>query len=236
VSDNLNVYLVDDEGPAIKRLKRLLDEVDGCRVIGSSSSGASALSDCARLQPEVIFLDVEMPGLDGVEVARRLGRMKQPPALIFVTAFERYAVDAFDLAAVDYLVKPVRRERLLQALERARKQRVLPGRTPVLTARLADRTMTIPLDDVRVLQAEDKYTSVYYVGGLALIEDSLISLEERFPEWLLRVHRNALVARRHLRSLFRDEAGNERVEIDDVECRPEVSRRNLPSVRRELRS
>lgn len=232
----LGIYLVDDEMPAIRRLERLLIELDGCCLVGSATSPDQALAECAELPVDVVFLDVEMPGLDGVELARRLGVMNPAPVVVFVTAFEQYAVDAFDVAAVDYLVKPVRRERLVQALERARLACRQRGPEPVLTARLGERIMNIRLSQVRVLMAEDKYTVVHHVGGTALIEESLVSLEQRFARELLRVHRNALVARRFLRALRRDAGGLDRVEVDDADCQPEVSRRQLPLVRRALKA
>jgi two-component system, LytTR family, response regulator AlgR len=235
LTEELGVYLVDDELPALRRMGRMVEEIEGCRVLGSNQSSDQALIECARLPVDVIFLDVEMPGLNGVELARRLKRLQPEPVLVFVTAFERYAVDAFDVAAVDYLVKPVRPERLAQAMDRARQACRLRAPEPVLQARLGERVMNIPLSRVRVLLAEDKYTSVHHVGGIALIDDSLVSLEQRFPRDLLRVHRNALVSQRHLRALLRDAEGTDRVELDDVECRPEVSRRQLPLVRRALK-
>lgn len=235
MSAELGVYVVDDEPLAIQRLERLLADVEGFRWQGSSTSPQQALLDCAERPVDIVLLDVEMPGLSGVEAARRLAVRKPAPVLVFVTAFEKYAIDAFDVAAVDYLVKPVRQERLVQALERARQACRLRAPDPVFMARLGDRVMRIPLSRVRVLLAEDKYTSVHHADGVALIEDSLVSLEQRFPRELLRVHRNALVARRHVRALLKDSEGVDRVELDDVECKPEVSRRQLPQVRRALK-
>lgn len=236
MSAPLGIYLIDDELPAIRRLERLLAELDDCCLVGSATSPELALKECAELPVDVVFLDVEMPALDGVELARRLGVLKPSPIVVFVTAFEQYAVDAFDVAAVDYLVKPVRKERLVQALERARMACRQRGPEPVLTARLGERVMSIRLSQVRVLMAEDKYTVVHHAGGTALIEESLVSLEQRLPQELLRVHRNALVARRYLRALRRDSNGLDRVEVDDVDCQPEVSRRQLPLVRKALKA
>ncbi|MFU8831666.1 MAG: LytR/AlgR family response regulator transcription factor [Wenzhouxiangella sp.] len=232
----LRIYLVDDEAPAVQRLERLLTEIGGCEVIGTTTRPEAAEADCARLLPHLVLLDVEMPGMDGVALGRKLAGLAKPPALVFVTAYEGYAVDAFDLAAVDYLVKPVRRQRLEQALARVRAAAPRVEREPALTARLGERVLAIPIHTIRVLLADDKYTSVHYIGGVALVDDSLVSLEERYPDRFLRVHRNALVARRHLRALARDSGGRDHVEVDGVDCRPEVSRRNLPAVRRELHS
>ena len=237
MSDRLRVLLVDDEAPAVRRLIRLLDEQPLAECVGSAANAEAALESCIRLHPDVVLLDVEMPGMDGVSAARRMQRLERPPQVIFVTAFERYAVDAFDLQALDYLVKPVRAERLGQALQRAAGLRVRPqSRRPSLSARLGERLLAIPLDDIRVLLAEDKYTCVHHLGGQSLIEDSLLSLEERYSERFVRVHRSALVSLRHLRALYRDEHGHERVEVAGCDVHPEVSRRNLAAVRRLLKS
>lgn len=237
MTGGLKVLVVDDEAPAVRRLERLLSARDDAVCVGAAHNGEQALDAAARLRPDVVLMDVEMPGIDGVEAAHRLQSQASPPAIIFVTAFERYAVDAFDLQAVDYLVKPVRAERLGQALERAAAAKSRASTGPAtLSARLGERLLAIRVADIRLLQAEDKYTCVHHLGGEALIEDSLLSLEDRFGDRFLRVHRSALVSRRHLRALFRDEQGHDRVEIDDCPIQPEVSRRNLAAVRRALQS
>lgn len=235
MSDGLKVLVVDDEAPALRRLERLLSASGEAVCVGTADNGEQALEACRRLRPDVVLMDVEMPGIDGVEAARRLQAVPQPPAVIFVTAFERYAVDAFDLQAVDYLVKPVRAERLAQALERAAAKARTSSAPDALSVRLGERLLAVPVGDIRLLQAEDKYTCVHHLGGEALIEDSLLSLEDRFGDRFLRVHRSALVSRRHLRALFRDEQGCDRVEIDDCPVQPEVSRRNLAAVRQALK-
>ncbi len=236
MSNSLGALLVDDEQPALRRLKRLIDELDDCHVLGLCSESDQVLTAVRELEPDVVFLDVEMPGLGGLELAQSLRRLERPPAVVFVTAFERYAVQAFELEAVDYLVKPVRRERLLRTLTRVRSELVNEAAThPSLNARLGDRVTMVPLTDVRVLLAEDKYTSVHHVNGVHLLEESLVNLEQRFPHRFLRVHRNALVSRMHLRGMFRDPAGRDHVEVADVDCAPEVSRRNLAQVRRQLK-
>ncbi len=228
------VLIIDDEAPATSRLERLVADQDNAVVCGVEHDAQRAIDRCRELQPDAVLLDVEMPGLDGLALAAQLKQLASPPAVIFITAFEQYAVEAFDLAAVDYLVKPVRPERLERALGRARRRSF--GAGAVLTSRIGDRTISVPIDDVRALVAEDKYTVVHYSGGLALVEDSLVSLEERFSDCFLRVHRKALVARMFLRGLHRDEEGQERVEIEGTEYCPPVSRRNLPAIRKLLRS
>lgn len=234
MSARQRVLIVDDEPPATRRLERMVAERTPAFVCGVENDPERVIERCKELQPDVVLLDVEMPGTNGLDLAGHLKQMAMPPAVVFITAFEQYAVDAFDVAAVDYLVKPVRPERLVRALERARLRR--PGSGAVLSSRLGDRTITVPIEDVRALVAEDKYTVVHYSDGMALVEDSLVSLEERFSELFVRVHRKALVGRRFLIGLHRDAEGRERVDIKGTDYCPPVSRRNLPSVRKLLRS
>lgn len=235
VSSCLRVLLVDDEAPARDRLARLLEQCENVELIGQCEDGEGLLDLVSSQQLDLVLLDVEMPGADGLDLARQIRSLRNPPEIVFVTAFEGYAVDAFSVRAADYLVKPVRRERLEAALEGVRSRNRRPMAEPMLVARLGDRVTRIPLGEIRALIAEDKYVSVHSIGGIALVEDSLIQLESRFDGQFLRIHRNALVARQHLRALFRDPRGSERVEIDDVDVRPEVSRRNLAEVRRVLK-
>jgi len=224
--------IVDDEPPATRRLERLVGALDDTEICGLEHDASQVVARCRELRPDVVLLDVEMPGLNGVEIAERLRALPSAPVVIFVTAFEHYAVEAFDLDAVDYLVKPVRSERLERALERARVRQ--PDDQATLVSRIGDRTITVPVAEVCALVAEDKYTVVHHAGGMALIEESLVSLEERFPGRFIRVHRKALVARNSLRGLHRDADGQERVEVDGSEYCPPVSRRNLPVVRKLL--
>lgn len=234
VNSRLRVVLVDDEAPARDRLARLLESCEEAELIGQCEDGRALLELCSKQHPDLVLLDVEMPGPDGLELARQIRTLEDPPEIVFVTAFENYAVEAFGVRAVDYLVKPVRLERLRAALDGVRTRARRPGVEPMLVARLADRITRIAIGEIRALIAEDKYVSVHSVGGVALVEDSLVQLESRFEGRFLRIHRNALVSTSHLRSLYRDAQGSERVEIDDVDICPEVSRRNLPAVRRAL--
>ncbi len=234
-SQKLNAVLVDDEPPALERLKRMLEEGGQARAIACLSNPADVESCCKRLHPDLVILDIEMPGVDGVSLARRLAGLSSPPAVIFCTAYENYAVDAFEIDAVDYLVKPIRAQRLNRALERVRRSR-LTSRQDWLSARLGDRLLKIPLASIRVLAAEDKYTCVHHLEGQALVEDSLVSLEQRYPETFMRIHRSTLVSRAHLKALFRDAEGRDLVEVDGVALQPEVSRRNLAEVRKWLQN
>lgn len=230
----LKVMLVDDEPLALSRLRRLLAERDDAELCGEAKNGSRALDLIRETRPEVVLLDVEMPGDSGVSVAEAINRMGDPPVIIFVTAYENYAVEAFGVRALDYLVKPVRPERLGEALARAREARPVTGRR-ALNARVGDRTLRIPLDEVRMLKATDKYTQVVHLSGVHLVDDSLASLEKEFSERFVRIHRATLVSRAHIVELFRDAAGVERLRLAGCEPAPKVSRRNLSYVRRLLR-
>ena len=232
-SKRLRVMIVDDEPPALERLGGMLGEFVGeVEILAYESRAERVPARCRQLQPDLVLLDVEMPGLDGRELAALLARLDPAPAVIFVTAHEHYAVDAFGLAAIDYLVKPVRRERLREALRRARTAR--GGASGWIAGHIGERRVRIPLDRVRVFLAEDKCTLVHATDCMAVIAEPLKALEQRHAGDFLRVHRNALVSRRHLRESYTDPSGIERVRIEGVRIEPEVSRRNRAAVRRAL--
>jgi two-component system, LytTR family, response regulator AlgR len=233
----MKVVIVDDEPLARARLTALLGECDDVESVASVADGEAALAACAEHHPDLLLLDINMPGLDGTELARRLAQRPDPPQVVFCTAYEQYATRAFDLGVVDYLLKPVRLERLREALERARHRVARPagGSVPALTVRLRDEQQRIPLTDVICLQADDKYVTVHHEGGQALIEESLRQLEQAWPEHLLRVHRNCLVSVARLLGLRTLGDGRTVVRLAGSEQMPEVSRRNLAAVRRRLR-
>lgn len=232
----LKILIVDDEAPARSRLRRMLGDASGWSVAGEAGSGDEALAEIRRLSPDAVLLDISMPGLDGMSLARVLDRQSKPPVVIFCTAWPGQALEAFDSGAIDYLVKPVRAERLAAALDKA--ARFARPDTPedaVITATSGHRTEVIALSRVACLLAEDKYTTVHHDGGEALISDSLLELEKAFGEHLLRVHRAALVARGRIRGLLREDGGAVRVLLEGCEAQPLVSRRCLPSVRRVIK-
>ena len=236
----LSILIIDDEPPARSRLRRLLEAVPDCEVVGEAHSGDVALELIGELQPDVLLLDISMPGLDGMTLARTLQNQEPSPAVVFCTAWPDQALEAFDCNAVDYLVKPVRVDRLRVAIDKARRVawRLEPGesRGPFLSSTVAGRTELVAIADVVCLLAEDKYTTVLHGDGKAVINESLVELEKRFPEHFLRVHRNALVARVRIRGLDRSGRGAMCVIMDEIDYRPEVSRRNLPAVRQALKN
>lgn len=230
------VLIVDDEPLARARLAALLGECSGCDVVGSVADGEAALGVLAELQPDVLLLDINMPALSGTALARRLaGRAR--PLLIFCTAYENHALQAFELDAVDYLLKPVRLERLREALQRAQRRLAeLPHeRSAYLHGRLRGAPVRIALDEVICLLAEEKYVVVQHRGGELLIEESLRQLEETYPDQLIRLHRNCLVPPARLLGLKTLPDGRALVRLGGTDLTPEVSRRNLPAIRKLLR-
>ena len=232
----MKILIVDDEPPARARLFHLIHDLGLGEVVGEAGNGHDALVATDTQHPDVVLLDIRMPGMDGLEVARHLSGLESPPSVIFTTAYDDHALAAFETNAIDYLLKPIRRERLTEALGRVvRPTRAQlsglqesvetnPARTH-LSATLFDRLQLVPVAEVRYLKAEHKYVTVGHPDGQLLIEDSLSSLEEEFADRFLRVHRNALIATVYARGLGRDEAGRNIVHLADVEAHIEVSRR-----------
>jgi two-component system response regulator AlgR len=238
-----SVLIVDDEPPARSRLRQLLADLDGFRVVGEAGHGEEALDLCQALRPDVVLLDIRMPGLDGLQVASQLAGWEQRPAVVFTTAYDEYAIQAFEAQAVGYLLKPVRRERLQQTLEHAtrvgRAQLLrLPGsapRTHICVQRPRGLQM-LPVADILCFQADQKYVTAHYPGGEALLDEPLKDLEDEFGDRFLRIHRNALIAVAWLDSLERDDAGTWQVRLK-ADFRPlPVSRRHVGDVKRRLRA
>ncbi|WP_181393997.1 LytTR family DNA-binding domain-containing protein [Stenotrophomonas sp. HMWF003] len=239
----LKVVIADDEPLARERLRSLLAEQPGVEVVAEAENGEQALHACAALQPDLVLLDIAMPGLDGLEAARHLATFDPRPAVVFCTAYDAHALSAFEAAAIDYLMKPVRPERLAAALERART--FLAGRsghpgTPsqqartLLCARLRGSLRLIPIEDIHYLQAEEKYVVVHHARGEDLIEESLKSLEEEFVGRFVRIHRNCLVARHELLELRRNGAGQVQAVLRHGKAPLEVSRRCVASIKQDL--
>jgi len=228
----IRVLIVDDEPPAIERLAAMVAVFSDCELAGCESRSDRVLERCRQLRPDAVLLDVEMPGVNGLELASKMLRLDRAPAIIFVTAHDRYAVNAFDVEAVDYVVKPVRQSRLRQALDRVVSVRA--GAQAWVAARIGERLVRIALDEVRAFTAEDKCTLVHALDAQAVVDEPLISIETEFGDRFVRVHRNALVSRYHLRALFTDRADVVRVEIEGIDLKPEVSRRNQKVIRKFL--
>jgi len=238
----IKVVIADDEPLARERLRTLLAGVADVRVVAEAGDGNAALHACAEHAADMVLLDIAMPGIDGLEAARHLAAFEPPPAVVFCTAYDVHALSAFDAAAVDYLVKPVRPERLMAALDRARTftagrdraaaESATPGKQRThLCARLRGSLRLIPLDDVHYLQADEKYVVVHHARGEDLIEESLKSLEEEFGPRFLRIHRNCLVARQEIVELKRGADGHVHAVLRHGKQPLEVSRRCVAQLR-----
>jgi two-component system response regulator AlgR len=228
----LRALVVDDEQPARARLIALLKELDQVDVVGEAHSAAEVLRLLPTLDPDLLYLDIRMPGMTGVELARHLGTLDDPPAVIFTTAHDEHAMEAFDAQAVGYLLKPVRREKLSVATERARQltqaQLGALGASNArthLAVRQRDGLKLLKLEEVICLIAEQKYTTVKHTGGEDLIDDSLRQLETEFGNRFIRVHRSALVNRDFIEAIERNAEGQLQIRLRGREERMPVSRR-----------
>jgi two-component system response regulator AlgR len=243
----LRIFIADDETPARERLKELLADIAAelpTEVVGEAASGLDAVAQLPASRAQVLLLDIEMPGMHGLEVARHLAGLELAPAVVFVTAHERHAVDAFELNALDYLLKPVRAARLAAALKKAsadgppgREQLAKAAAQPreYLSVTERNRIHLVPVRDVVYLRAELKYVTLRTRAGEHLIEESLVALEREFAEQFVRVHRNCLVARAAVRGFERSAEGGDEphwnVVLDGVPERLPVSRRQWAEVR-----
>ena len=205
--DVARILIADDESPARARLRDLLDE---CRetfplaIVDEARNGREALEVINREKVDIVLLDIRMPEIDGMEAARHIAGMAEPPSIIFTTAFDSYALKAFEVNAIDYLLKPIRVERLLAALNKTRAS-PKPSRDALdaaanqprrhLSVHERGKIILVPLADVLYLRAELKYVTVRTVDREFLVEESLTRLEEEFADAFVRVHRNCLVAR-----------------------------------------
>jgi len=246
----MRVLIVDDEAPARARLRDLLDDVSAqqpTRVVGLAANGVEALRLLENDGADVVLADIRMPVMDGVELARHLGRLEHPPAVIFTTAYDEYAVQAFELAATDYLLKPVRAPRLAEALARARRRRpaadaalaaLAPGERRHFSVAERGRIVLVPIVDVLFLRAELKYVTARTSEREFLLDESLIQLEQEFAARFLRIHRNCLVSRAAVVGVER--AGDDEAEphwdivLAGVAEHLPVSRRQWPVVRQAL--
>lgn len=241
----MRIVIVDDELLARQRLRALVDEIGGYDVIGEAATGAEALSICSELKPEIVLLDIRMPGMNGVETAMHLAQLEPPPAVIFTTAYAEYALQAFKAHAVDYLLKPVRKSSLEEALAGARRLTLVQlaavreaqsehaPRTHI-GVRVRGNVELIPVQDILCFRADQKYVMVYHVGGSALIDESLRALEQEFAPQFLRVHRNALVAQAFMQGLEKQADGQYRMRLRGADEGVEVSRRHVAEVRKRL--
>ncbi len=237
----LRVLIVDDEQPARERLRQLLDDADGYEVSGEAANGHDAVAHAT--DADIVLLDIRMPGMDGLEAARHINELEAPPAIVFTTAYDEYAIEAFDARAVGYVLKPVRRSRLKTALEQAARlstpaiDAVRDEARQAICVRAHGELKLIPVDDVLCFHADQKYVSVEHTDGVDLIDESLKSLEQEFADRFVRIHRNAIVAVDRIAGLEKLADGKNVVVLRDRsgDNALVVSRRHLADVRRRLK-
>jgi len=243
----LRVFIADDEAPARERLKELLQDIAAevpTEVVGEARHGLEAIELVPGSAAQVLLLDIEMPGMRGLEVARHLAGLENGPAVVFVTAHDKHAVEAFELSALDYLLKPVRAQRLAAALKKAAAGSAPDGEKlaqaddearEYLSVTERHRIVLVPVRDIVFLRAEQKYVTLRTKLRSHLIEESLIALEREFARRFVRIHRNCLVARDAIRGFERAAPSNDEphwmVVLDGIEERLPVSRRQWPALR-----
>jgi two-component system, LytTR family, response regulator AlgR len=246
----VKVLIVDDEKPARDRLQQILADEDEYDVIGEAGNGHEALELAAERKPDIVLLDIRMPGMEGIETAHHLNTMDPSPAVVFTTAYDEYAVDAFEARAIGYVLKPVRRSRLVGALEHAARfarstlseaatEANLEVQRKHVCAYTHGELKLIPVGDIACFRADQKYVSVDHDSGQDLIDDSLKSLEAEFGNRFVRIHRSALIAVDRIDRIEKDADGKSRVilrdgsHVDDKELI--ISRRHVAEVRRRLK-
>ena len=242
----MKVLIVDDEPLARDRLQRMVAAVTGYSVVGQAGNGQEAVDLAQRTSPDIVFMDVRMPGMDGLAAAQHLADLDVPPAVIFCTAYDDYAVEAFSSQAVGYLLKPVKKEELASALSRARKVNKaqlaelqqspgIPygGRTHI-TSRNRRGIDLVPVAEIRMFQADHKYVTAYYGEGEALLDETLKELEDEFEGCFVRIHRNALASIPHIEGMDRSSEGQYYLRLNGIDIRPQVSRRHVSALRKLL--
>lgn len=218
---SLRVVITDDEAPARSRMRDLLEDCAGAfplEVAGEAANGRQLLDMLESIEADVVLLDIRMPEMDGLEVAQHLLKLEEPPSVIFTTAYNDYALKAFELHAVDYLVKPIRLRRLHDALTRARAitplrldvlQQISPNARTHLSIQERGKVLLIPVKDIRFLRAELKYVTIRTADREYLIEEPLSRLEQEFASLFIRVHRSCLVAKAHVTGFEKEAAEGE---------------------------
>lgn len=246
----MKVLVVDDEQPARQRLQQLLQDEPDFEVVGEAGNGGDAIALAQELNPDVVLLDIRMPGLDGIETAHHLNRLEDPPAIVFTTAYDEYAIDAFDARAIGYVLKPVRRAKLRTALQQA--SRLAPNTLTIATAaanlpsirkhvcaRAHGELVLVPVSEIYCFRADQKYVMVDHSNGQILIDESLKALAKEFSDDFVRIHRSALVAVQYIARIEKTEGSKSRIvfrdhsQVEDKELI--ISRRHLAEVRRRLK-
>jgi len=248
----MKVMICDDEPLGRDRLVRMLNKLPGIEVVGEAHNGIDLLNKIQLATPDVVVTDIRMPGMDGVEAASHMAQMDEPPAVIFCTAYDQYAIQAFQVQAVGYLLKPVRQNDLAEALEKASRvnkaqlsfvrketdehatEEQVKGKQYV-SVKSHKGLELIPVDDIRYFMADQKYVTVRYLEGEALLDDTLKELEADLGARFVRTHRNALVSCQHIEAIENHD-NQYQVRLQGVDERITVSRRHVAALKALLKN
>lgn len=242
----MNVLIVDDEQLARQRLRKLISDAAGYQIIGEAETGEDALRKTQITQPDVVLMDIRMPGMDGIEAASYINRMEKPPAIIFTTAYCEHALKAFEAHAIDYLLKPIKQSRLEAALDAAKRMNKAQlsklredeteGARQKICVKSRGSLELIPVEEIIYFKADQKYVTLRTAEQEFLIEESLKTLEQEFSFQFIRIHRNALVAHQMLHGLTKNNDGHACINFSEIDDLLEISRRHLPLIRKNLKS
>ncbi|WP_435950024.1 LytR/AlgR family response regulator transcription factor [Psychrobacter sp. DM8] len=244
----MRIVVCDDEPLARERLVRIVQE-SGHKVVAQATTGMEAITAVKSHQPDIILLDIRMPEMDGVRCAHELNKLEHPPAIIFVTAYDHYAIAALRANPIGYLLKPANKDELLEALSKAKSLNAAqlneirkledPTARPIrehISARTHRGVELIKLKDIYYCTADQKYVKVRHKDGIVLIDETLKELEQEFDDRLFRVHRNAIINLSYLDFLETVDAGQYQVRFKGIDETLAVSRRHLPALREKIQS
>jgi len=242
----MNVLIVDDEQLARQRLRHLLGETGDYTIVGEAANGEQALQKAQLSNPDLILMDIRMPGMDGLEAASYINRLDNPPAIIFTTAYSEHALKAFDTHAVGYLLKPIKQEHLNEALQSAKKLNRAQinylrsdeknGARSKICVKIRGCLELVPVSEILYFKADQKYVTLRTLDHEYLIEESLKTLETEFENQFTRIHRNALISETAINGLVKNSSGQACLTFRDIEDQLEVSRRHLPEIRKKLKN
>lgn len=244
----MDILIVDDELLARQRLTRMVEKINVVERVLDAENAQQAMLIITEEDPDLVLLDIRMPGKDGLTLAHEISNLDDPPAIVFCTAYDSHAIDAFGTSAIGYLLKPVKAEQLIQVLEKAHKlnkiQRAAAkekvdnasSQRQHISAKTHRGMELIPIKDIRYFIADQKYVTVHHTHGEHLLDETLKELQDEFAERFIRIHRNALVSKQHIEALERDTQGQFYLRLSNIEKRPLVSRRHVCDIKELLKS
>ena len=243
----MNVLIVDDEHLARQRLRHMLGALGEHKVVAEAENGEQALQQTQLNHPDLVLMDIRMPVMDGIEAARYINKLENPPAIIFTTAYSEHALKAFETHAIGYLLKPIKQDLLNEAILSAKRLNKAQLNTlnqdgegsesrSKICVKIRGSLELVPIEDILYFKADQKYVSLRTADHEYLIEESLKSLEDEFSHCFARIHRNALVAEEYINGLVKNSAGHSCLVFRDIDDELEISRRHLPDIRKRFKN